>query len=131
MYSAETKIRIAYGDTDRMGYCYYGNYSRFYEVARTELLRSLGKSYRELEEMGIMMPVISMSSRFIKPAYYDEEITVRAVITEPPRSRIRFEYEIYNDNNELINTGETTLAFIDRDRNRPQPAPEFLVKLFA
>ncbi|MBI4647846.1 MAG: acyl-CoA thioesterase [Bacteroidia bacterium] len=130
MYFFDTKIRVSYADTDKMGFCYYGNYSRYYEIARTELLRSLGISYKEIEDSGILLPVITMCSNFKRPAFYDELLTVRVILKEVPRSRIKFEYEIYNENSEIINTGETELAFLSRDKLKPQPAPDYLIELF-
>lgn len=113
-----------------MGYMYYGNYAQFYEVGRVEMLRSLGMTYRSMEEEGIMMPVLDMKVRYLKPALYDEEITVRVILEKMPGVKMHFRYELFNERNELINTGETTLAFIDMKRNRPcLPAPEFLEKV--
>lgn len=129
-FSHDTKIRVVYADTDKMGYSYYGNYTKYYEIGRTEMLRSLGISYRDIEEQGILMPVISMHIDYLKPAFYDELLTVRTIIKEVPRARIQFEYEIYNDSSELINKGITDLVFINKERNRPQAAPDFLISLF-
>lgn len=124
MFTYETKIRVRYGETDQMGYMYYGNYAEFFEVARTEMLRSLGLTYRSMEENGVMMPVLEMKCKYLKPARYDEEIRIEVVIRKLPAVKIRFEYFLYNPENELINEGETTLAFIDMKRNRPCMAPE-------
>lgn len=129
MYTHETKIRIRYGETDKMGFVYYGNYPLFYEIGRTEMLRSLGSSYKQIEEMGILMPVLSLQVKYIRPAYYDDEITIKTSIKETPTARIIFYYEIYNDTNKLINKGETVLAFINGKTNKPVRAPEFLQKL--
>src|SRR3546814_8835253 len=97
MYVHETHIRVRYSETDQMGYMYYGNYAAFYEVGRVEMLRSLGLSYRGFEEQGIMMPVLELQSKFIKPARYDEQITVRTILKELPGARIHFDYELYKD----------------------------------
>lgn len=130
MLEHSTRIRVRYGETDQMGYMYYGNYAQFYEVGRVEMLRSLGMTYRSMEEEGIMMPVLDMKVRYLKPALYDEEITVRVILEKMPGVRMHFRYELFNERNELINTGETTLAFIDMKRNRPcLPSPEFLEKV--
>lgn len=120
------KVRVRYSETDQMGYVYYGNYAAFYEVARVEMLRSLGTSYREMEEAGIMMPVLELKCKYIKPAFYDEQLNIKVKITEKPKTRIIFHYEIFNDKQELINVGETTLVFVDIKRNRPcLPSPDF------
>jgi len=106
-----------------MGYVYYGNYAAFYEVARTEMLRSTGISYRELEEMGVMLPVSDLSCKFMRPARYDDLITVVVYIREKPVVRIKFEYEVFNAEGTLLNTGTTQLVFVDKTTMRPCKAP--------
>ncbi len=123
MYQTEVQLRVRYADTDQMGYVYYGNYAAYYEVARVESFRELGFAYKHLEEQGIMMPVLELQSRFVQPAKYDDLLTIIVRIPEMPRVRIRYEYEIYNENDEKLNTGETTLAFIDMQTNRPVRLP--------
>ncbi len=130
MYTHTTKIRVRYGETDQMGYMYYGNYAEFYEVGRVEMLRSLGMSYQEMEDSGIMMPVLELKCKYIKPAKYDQEITVKVIIDKMPGIRIHFRYELYNETEELINLGETTLVFVDMEKNKPCLPPEqFLDKM--
>lgn len=130
MFSHSTKIRVRYADTDQMGYMYYGNYAEFYEVGRVEMLRSLGMTYKSMEESGIIMPVTELKCKYIKPALYDEEITVKVFIDRMPSVRIHFRYELYNEKDELINNGETTLVFINKDMNKPcLPPADFLGKL--
>ena len=130
MFSHTTKIRVRYADTDQMGYMYYGNYAEFYEVGRVEMLRSLGLTYKSMEESGIIMPVTELKCKYIKPALYDEEITVKVFIDKMPSLRIHFRYELFNEEDELINLGETTLVFINQERKKPcQPSNEFLEKL--
>ena len=125
-----TKIRVRYGETDQMGYMYYGNYAQFYEVGRVELLRSLGMTYESMEASGIMMPVLELKCKYIKPALYDQEITVKVIIEKMPGIRIHFNYELYNEQEELINVGETTLVFVDMVKNKPcHPSQEFLNKV--
>ena len=125
-----TKIRVRYGETDQMGYMYYGNYAQFYEVGRVELLRSLGMTYESMEASGIMMPVLELKCKYIKPALYDQEITVKVIIEKMPGIRIHFNYELYNEQEELINVGETTLVFVDMVKNKPcLPSEEFLNKI--
>lgn len=128
MFSAETKVRVRYGETDQMGYCYYGNYAQFFEIGRVETLRSLGMSYRKMEEDGIMLPVLDYSVKYIKPALYDDLLTIRTTIPEIPKARIRFEYEIYNEKNELLSKAETTLVFINKENMKPRSAPEDFIK---
>jgi len=99
-------------------------------VGRVEMLRSLGMTYKSMEAEGIMMPVLEMKTKYIKPALYDEEITVRVMVDKMPGVRMHFKYELFNEENELINVGETTLAFIDMKRNRPcLPSTTFLEKV--
>ncbi len=119
----ETRIRVRYGETDQMGYMYYGNYAEFYEVGRVEMLRSLGMTYRSMEESGVMMPVLELRCKFIKPALYDEEITLRVTLKDLPSVRIKFDYELFNERGELINIGETTLVFVNTTTKRPCLAP--------
>ncbi|WDF67890.1 thioesterase family protein [Sphingobacterium oryzagri] len=123
MFIHETTIRTRYAETDQMGYVYYGNYASYYEVARTEMLRSTGITYRELEEMGVMMPVTDMTCKYMQPARYDDLITIKTYIRQRPNVRINFEYEVFNEAGVLLNTGSTQLVFVDMKRNRPCKAP--------
>jgi len=111
-----------------MGYAYYGNYAQYYEVGRVEALRQLGLSYKDMEDNGIMLPVLEFSIRYLKPAFYDDMLTVKTTIKELPTAKIRFEYEMYNEKDELLNQGETTLVFIDMNSNKPCAAPDFFLK---
>ena len=130
MFVHSTKIRVRYADTDQMGYMYYGKYAEFYEVGRVEMLRSLGLTYKAMEDSGIIMPVMELKCKYIKPAFYDEEITVKVILENMPSVRIHFRYELSNEKHELINLGETTLVFISQENKRPCLAPEdFLNKL--
>ncbi len=130
MFEHTTKIRVRYGETDQMGYMYYGNYAEFYEVGRVEMLRSLGMTYSGMEASGIMMPVLEMKCKYVRPALYDEEISVKVIMDKMPGIRIHFKYELYNPGGELINIGETLLVFVNMETNRPcMPPQEFLDKL--
>ncbi|MES3017660.1 MAG: thioesterase family protein [Bacteroidota bacterium] len=130
MFVHSTKIRVRYAETDQMGYMYYGNYAAFYEVGRVEMLRSLGLTYSSMEESGIIMPVAELKCKYIKPARYDEEITVKVIMENMPAVRIHFRYELFNDREELINIGETTLVFIDQKKNKPcLPSEDFLSRV--
>lgn len=118
-----TDIRVRYYDTDQMGIVYYGNYARYYEIGRVEVMRYLGMSYKELEERGISMPVYDLNSRFIRPAKYDDLLTIRVTVPQLPKTRFMFTYEIFNQDSLLLNTGQTTLVFIRADSGRPCTAP--------
>jgi acyl-CoA thioester hydrolase len=124
MYRSTVKIRVRYAETDRMGYVYYGNYATYFEVARVEALRQLGISYRSLEDAGILLPVLDYSVRYRRPAYYDDELEIRTVITELPKTRIFFSYEVVNTEGVTITTAETTLVFIDKATGKPRSAPD-------
>jgi acyl-CoA thioester hydrolase len=124
MYQSETSVRVRYGETDQMGYVYYGFYAMYYEVARVEALRKLGVTYREIEHMGIIMPVLENKSKYIAPARYDEQLRIVTTIRQKPSVKITFEYEIFNEQNILIHKGETTLVFVDRQTNRPCRPPK-------
>lgn len=123
MYSYDYPYRIRYADVDQMGYMYYGNYARLYEIGRVEALRDLGLRYRDLEESGVMMPVYENRSRYIQPAKYDDLLKIRVIIKELPKVRIVFNYEIYNEENMLLHTGETTLVFVKMENNKITVCP--------
>ena len=129
MITGEIKLRVRYSDTDQMGYVYYGRYASFYEIARVELFRSLGFSYKKLEEEGIGMPVIDMETKYILPIKYDEQIKINSIIENLPSSRISFKYEVYNQNNELANTAKTTLTFINLTNKKPVRMPAELLDI--
>lgn len=124
MYTHETHIRVRYADTDKMGFAYYGNYPKYYEIARVEGFRALGFPYKEMEEAGVGMPVLTLSVKYHGPAKYDDMLTVKLIIPEMPRARMKFLYEITNEEGKLINTGETILAFMNMETGRPVKMPE-------
>jgi len=130
MFTYATKLRVRYGETDQMGYMYYGNYAEFFEVGRVEMLRNLGLTYSGMEASGIMMPVLELNCKYLKPARYDEEITINVTMAKMPGVKIHFKYELVNEKQELIHIGETLLAFINMKTNRPCPPPaDFIEKL--
>lgn len=123
MITNEIQVRVRYAETDQMGYVYYGNYATYFEVARVELLRSVGFTYKKLEEEGIMLPVFEFSIKYFKPAFYDDLLTIKTTLEYNDGARIRFHYEIFNESGSLLNKAETTLVFIDRTTNRPTIMP--------
>ena len=129
MIKGEIKLRVRYSDTDQMGYVYYGRYASYYEVARVELFRSLGFSYKKLEEEGIGMPVINMDTKYLLPIKYDEEIIIKTRIEELPSSKIIFYYDIFNKKNNLANSAKTTLTFINLSSKKPVRIPKELLEL--
>lgn len=122
------KIRIRYSETDQMGVVYHGNYAQFFEIGRTEWLRSLDITYKEMEKTGIMLPVISLHCNFKKSAFYDDILTVTTTLKKIPSVKIEFDYEITNQVNELICTGSTILAFINSKTKRPTRCPEYILE---
>ncbi|APG66366.1 thioesterase [Tenacibaculum todarodis] len=112
-----------------MGVVYHGNYAQYFELGRTEWLRSLNITYKKMEENGIMLPVISLACNFKKSALYDDVLTVKTSLKKTPTVKIEFNYEITNQNNELICTGNTVLAFIDMKKNRPTRCPNYILEL--
>ena len=128
MYFINTKIRVRYAETDQMGYVYYGIYSQYFEIGRVELLRSLGISYRELEDRGFLLPVVNFSIDYLKPAFYDEELIIKTSIDSIPHVKIEFTYSTYNEQNDILNNANTTLVFLDKATKKPCSAPEFLIQ---
>src|SRR5688572_6877266 len=126
MFTHSHQLRVLYGDTDQMGYVYYGNYGYYYEQARAEAIRSMGITYKQLEESGTMMPITRMNIKYIQPAYYDELLTIKTIIPKMPNRIIVFHYEVMNEKNLLINEGETQLIFIDIKSKRIKAAPSML-----
>ncbi|MEZ4796437.1 MAG: thioesterase family protein [Flavobacteriaceae bacterium] len=123
----ETKIRVRYGETDQMGVVYHGNYAQYFEVGRLEWLRVLDISYKKMEEDGVILPVVSLSIKYKKSACYDDVINVKTQLVKMPTASIEFEYEITNEIGEILATGNTILAFIDRTTNRPMRCPKFIL----
>lgn len=122
--AAKIEIRVRYSETDKMGYCYYGNYAQYFEVARVEALRDLGVSYKELEDRGIGLPVRTYSITYKRPAYYDDLLTVSTLIESTDGPRIFFSYEVHNEAAELICSAKTELVFVDLSTGRPTQVPD-------
>ena len=132
MYTTETQIRIHYALTDQMGVVYYGNYAQFYEIGRTEAIRQLGYSYKDIEAMGIIMPVVETQSSFVRPAKYDDLITVKTILQVlPTQHTITFHTEIYNEAKKLLNKGTTTLFFIEASTMKKVNMPKALEEKLA
>ena len=122
-------LRTRYAETDQMGVVYYGNYPQYLELGRVEWLRSIGFTYKAMEEEGVMMPVVSLQIQYKKPALYDELITIRTKLKELPSTKIEFDYEILNEKGELLSTANTVLVFVDAKTFRPVRCPEKVLKL--
>jgi acyl-CoA thioester hydrolase len=128
MYSNSVQIRVRYAETDKMGFVYHGNYAQYFEVGRVEGLRSLGLSYKKMEEDGILLPVLEFQMKFIKPAFYDDLLNIKTTLKEVNGARVYFEYEIVNELNELISIASTTLVFVSSQNFKPCPAPEWFME---
>lgn len=123
-----TQTRIRYSETDQMGVVYHGNYAQFFELGRTEWLRSLEVTYKDMEIKGIMLPVISINFNFIKSALYDDVLTIKTILKKKPMVKIEFDYEIVNQKDELICTGSSVLAFMNSKTMKPTRCPDYLLK---
>lgn len=128
MFKSKTTLCVRYAETDQMGYVYYGNYATYFEVARVEAMKKLGISYRELELEGVMMPVLSYSTKYYKPALYDDELTILTTIKELPGVRIHFTFEVFNEKGDKLNDAEATLVFVDMKTKKPCMAPKHLLE---
>ncbi|MCE2611903.1 acyl-CoA thioesterase [Flavobacteriaceae bacterium D16] len=128
MIQNEISFRIRYGETDQMGVVYHGNYAQYLEMGRVEWLRVLGISYKSMEESGLILPVISLHINFKKSAVYDDQIRVVTRLKSIPLVKIEFEYEIYNQNDEILATANTVLAFMDKATNKPTRCPQYLLE---
>jgi len=127
MYSTDVQVRVRYAETDQMGVVYYGNYATYLEVARVECFRNLGFTYKRLEAEGIMMPVLELHSKYRQPAYYDDLLTIKVTIPMLPTVSILFDYDIYNEQKEVIHTAQTKLCFIAAATNKLcRPHPEMV-----
>ena len=127
MYQSKTTIRVRYAETDQMGVVYYGNYAQYFEVGRVEAIRQLGYSYKEMEDEGIAMPVVSMETRYLRSALYDELLSIVTTIRELPTSHeIVFHTEIFNEKGKLLTTGKIRLFFMDKNAWKKTTIPEKL-----
>ena len=125
MFVYESKVKVRYVETDQMGVVHHSNYAQYYELARTECFEACsGMTYETLEKEGVMLPILDMYSKFIKPSLYNQVLTIKSIVKELPTVRLKVDYEIYNEANELINVGYTTLVFVNKQTRRPCQPPE-------
>jgi acyl-CoA thioester hydrolase len=122
-----TKLRVRYAETDKMGFCYYGNYASYFEVARVEALREKGISYKELEDAGILLPVTHFEVRYFQAAKYDELLEIKTQITLLKGVRIAFAYQTYNEQGTLLNEASTELVFVQAATLKPMAIPTFIL----
>ena len=128
MIEGEYKIRPRYGEVDQMGYVYHANYVTYCHQARTELLRRFGINDRVLEDNNIMLPVIEMNLRYLKPAAYDQELTVRTIIEELPSTRFKFKFQIFNEEEEMVCKAKSTVVFVDKENRKPLRVPDMILQ---
>ena len=128
MFTSKTTVRVRYSETDKMGVVYHGNYAQYLEIGRTDALRQIGLTYKSFEDNGIMMPVLSLNCKYLKSAYYDDELTIVTMLKEIPKVRIHFYFEIYNQQNELITKAEVELVNMDMKTNKLTMAPTVLIE---
>ena len=124
----EIQVRVRYAETDQMAVVYHGNYAQYFEMGRVEWLRNLGVSYKSMEDNGVMLPVVSLSMNYKKPARYDDLLTIRTIFKSQTSVRIEFDYEILNQNNQLLTTGNSTLVFVDMKSGRPMAPPQYIIE---
>lgn len=127
MITSENKIRVRYDEVDKMGYVYHGNYAKYYHISRTELLRKVGISDKELENYNIILPVIEMTIKYLKPVFYDDVITIKTMIKEFPTSKMEFFHKVFNQNREIINVASSTLVFVNSNTRKPMRVPEIIL----
>ena len=127
MYQFNTQIRVRYAETDQMGVVYYGNYAQYFEVGRVETIRSLGMSYKGLEDMGVMLPVVEMNIKYLRPAHYDDVLNIQSTLKElPDKHIIEFHQDIYNEAGKMITSGKVLLYFLDKDTRKRVDIPKEL-----
>jgi acyl-CoA thioester hydrolase len=129
MYVHEVQVRVRYGETDQMGYLYYGNYAQYYEVGRVEMIRSMGLTYKDMEEThGIWMPVVELQTKYLRPIFYDNLVTVRTELRELPDRFVTFYVQLLNEEGKVCTTGEVKLCFFHGTEKKVVSAPEYFLK---
>lgn len=132
MFITETQIRVRYAETDQMNVVYYGNYAQYFEVARAESIRKLGFTYREMEALGVIMPVVEMQTKFLRPAHYDDLLNIKTILRElPVNHRISFDHEVHNQEKKLLTTGKVILYFVKMGTFEKSQMPEALRSLLS
>jgi len=122
------QVRVRYAETDQMGVVYHGNYAQYFEMGRVEWLRNMGVSYKWMEANGVMLPVVTLTMNYKKPARYDDLLTVKTIFKSQTSVKIEFDYEIYNEANELLTTGYSMLVFVDMKTGRPMTPPIYVAE---
>ena len=129
MFTTETQLRVRYAETDQMGVVYHGNYVPYFETARAESIRQLGFTYADMEKMGIIMPVIEVQCRYLRPALYDDLLTIKVILKElPVHHKIEFHHEVLNEKGELLASGKIILYFMEAKTMKRTTMPEQLLQ---
>lgn len=132
MFSSETTVRVRYAETDQMGVVYHGNYAQYFEVARAESIRQLGLTYKDMEAMGIIMPIVELHTKFVRPAHYDDLLTIRTTLAHLPTDhRIEFQQEVFNQQEKLLTVGKVVLYFLDAATRQKAVMPPALYEKLA
>ncbi len=124
----DLNVRVRYAETDQMGVVYHGNYAQYFEMGRVEWLRNLGVSYKWMEENGVMLPVVTLSMNYKRPAKYDDLLTIKTIFKSQTSVKIEFDYEIYNEAGELLTTGYSMLVFVDVKTGKPVLPPKYVTE---
>ena len=129
MFTSQTQIRVRYAETDQMHVVYHGNYAQYFEVARAESIRQLGFTYGDMERMGVTMPIVELHTKFLRPAHYDDLLTIKVILKDlPVDHRIEFHHEVYNENQKLLTLGRVVLYFVNAKTREKTKMPEALLK---
>lgn len=129
MFISETQVRVRYAETDQMGVVYHSNYFYYFESARAESIRQLGYTYADMEKMGVIMPVVDVHCRYLRPALYDDLLTVKTMLKElPVHHKIEFHHEVFNEKEELLAVGKIILYFMEAKTMKKATMPVSLIE---
>lgn len=129
MFTAETRVRVRYAETDQMGVVYHSHYFQYFEVARAESIRQLGYTYADMEKEGVIMPVVEVQAKYLRPAFYDQLLTIKTILKElPVHHKIEFHQEVFNEQQELLVTGRVILYFMEMKTKKRHTMPAVLLK---
>ena len=131
MKNHEIQVRVRYAETDQMGVVYHGNYAQYFEMGRVEWLRNLGVSYKAMEAQGVMLPLVSLTMQYKKPARYDDLLTIKTLLKSQKSVKLEFDYEVYNEAGELLTTANSVLVFVSIETGRPVMPPDYFVELMS
>ena len=128
MQTFTCKTRVDYSDTDQMGFVHHSNYLKYYEAARWNLFRHWGIPYKEIEEGGVLLPVVGVRIQYLKPAFYDEELTIETTVVSIKGAKLMLSYKMFNESTELINTATITVAFVNSRTRKPCKPVQYVVE---